>query len=299
MSRHVVLLRRDPSLGLALRALLHGTGLVTEILTVQAWTALPANGIDAVVIDLPMPRRRQAVEAVRSRFTGRLVLVLDPADDPDAIAAHHNCSVVQRPFEIVELWQLVTTDPTPGAPSPAAGEGRAGEVSPAAQPERGGAASVAPSPAAAAEGTPPAVEGSAAAVEGSAAVEGRSGAPGEASPAAEKPSPSPEGERSPSAARASGPAVAEEPPPAVAKEPTPAAPEGSGRSGEPSSVRAGDAGPSAGPPPDQPSGSPNPKPIARRRNRPRGSPNPPIALRPSPLPPPEVRSHRVRTRPPL
>src|SRR5919106_203568 len=113
MSRHVVLLRREPSLGLALRALLHGSGLVTELLTIQAWSAMPAEGIDAVVVDLPMPRRKQAIEQARSRFTGRLVVVLDPHDDPATIPAHHRCSIVQRPFEIVELWHLVTTDPAP------------------------------------------------------------------------------------------------------------------------------------------------------------------------------------------
>ena len=82
MSRHVVLLRRDPSLGLALRALLHGTGRVTELLTIQGWSALPAETIDAVVIDLPTPRRTQAIDLIRSHFDGRLVLVLDPSDDP-------------------------------------------------------------------------------------------------------------------------------------------------------------------------------------------------------------------------
>ena len=111
MSRHVVLLRRDPSLGLALRALLHGTGRVTELLTIQAWSALPAETVDAVVIDLPTPRRTQAIDLVRSAFDGRLVLVLDPSDDPAAVPSHHACSIVQRPFEIVELWHLVTTDP--------------------------------------------------------------------------------------------------------------------------------------------------------------------------------------------
>ena len=127
MSRHVVLLRRDPSLGLALRALLHGTGQVTELMTIQAWTTLPAEEVSAVVVDLPLAHREQAVEEVRSRFTGRLVLVLDPTDDPTAIGAHHDCSIVQRPFEIVELWHLVTTDPapsSPGAPSPAPAQQR-------------------------------------------------------------------------------------------------------------------------------------------------------------------------------
>ncbi|HJU02101.1 MAG TPA: hypothetical protein VJ966_12955, partial [Actinomycetes bacterium] len=112
MSRHVVLLRRDPSLGLALRALLHGTGRVTELTNIQAWSAMPAEGIDAVVIDLPPSRRKQAIDLVRSRFGGRLVLVLDPHDDPAAVRANHAYVMVQRPFEIVELWHLVTTDPS-------------------------------------------------------------------------------------------------------------------------------------------------------------------------------------------
>ena len=118
MFRHVVLLRRDPSLGLALRALLHGTGRVTELPSIQAWSALPPDDIDAVVIDLPVARRKQAINLVRSRFDGRLVLVLEPNDDPAAVPTDHACSVVQRPFEIVELWHLVTTDPTQARPGP-------------------------------------------------------------------------------------------------------------------------------------------------------------------------------------
>ena len=112
MSRHVVLLRLDPSLGLALRALLHGTGRVTELSNIQAWSAMPAEGIDAVVIDLPPSRRKQAIDLVRSSFGGHLVLVLDPHDDPAAVPTNHAYAMVQRPFEIVELWHLVTTDPS-------------------------------------------------------------------------------------------------------------------------------------------------------------------------------------------
>src|SRR4029450_3142579 len=135
MFRHVVLLRRDPSLGLALRALLHGTGRVTELPTIEAWSALPAEDIDAVVIDLPVPRRRQAINLVRSRFTGRLVLVLEPNDDPAAVPTDRACSVVQRPFEIVELWHLVTTDPTPTRSAPDQGPTAPTQTRPAG-PER-------------------------------------------------------------------------------------------------------------------------------------------------------------------
>ena len=132
MSRHVVLLRRDPSLGLALRALLHGTGRVTELLTIQAWSALAADTVDAVVIDLPTPRRTQAIDLVRSAFDGRLVLVLDPSDDPAAVPSHHACSIVQRPFEIVELWHLVTTDPASNGEQSPVGRG-AGEERPSGE----------------------------------------------------------------------------------------------------------------------------------------------------------------------
>src|SRR4029453_5078022 len=125
MSRHVVLLRRDPSLGLALRALLYGTGRATELQNVQAGLDLPAEGIDAVVIDLPPSRRKQAIDLVRSRFDGRLGLVLDPTDDPAAVPATYTYSMVQRPFEIVELWHLVTTDPS------RAGQGAPGSAGPA------------------------------------------------------------------------------------------------------------------------------------------------------------------------
>src|SRR4029450_661117 len=135
MFRHVVLLRRDPSLGLALRALLHGTGRVTELPTIEAWSALPAEDIDAVVIDLPVPRRKQAINLVRSSFTGRLVLVLEPNDDPAAVPPDPACSVVQRPFEIVELWHLVTTDPTPTTSAPDQGPTAPTETRPAG-PER-------------------------------------------------------------------------------------------------------------------------------------------------------------------
>src|SRR4029450_5894661 len=131
MFRHVVLLRRDPSLGLALRALLHGTGRVTELPTIEAWSALPAEDIDAVVIDLPVPRRKEAINLVRSRFTGRLVLVLEPNDDPAAVPTARPCWVARRRSEIVGWCHLVTTAPPPPTSAPDQGPTAPTETRPA------------------------------------------------------------------------------------------------------------------------------------------------------------------------
>ena len=121
MTQHVVLLRRDASLAIALRALLGGADRVTELATAADWSSLPQVRIDAVVADLPRGRRLNEVEEIRSHYRGRLVLVLEPNDDPAAVPTDHACSVVQRPFEIVELWHLVTEAPTApvlGGPGP-------------------------------------------------------------------------------------------------------------------------------------------------------------------------------------
>jgi hypothetical protein len=117
MSRHVVLLRRDPPLGLALRALLHGTGRVTEIQNIAAWSAVADNPVDAVVVDLPYSRRTQAIEEVRRRFFGPLVVVIDPIDDATEISAEYRCWILQRPFEIADLWRLIITDSIPPSPT--------------------------------------------------------------------------------------------------------------------------------------------------------------------------------------
>src|ERR671923_1181219 len=118
MGNHVVLLRRDASLATALRALL-GTDRVTELGTAEDWASLPKERVDAVVADVAPGRRLHEIETIRARYRGRLVLVLDPGDDPAAVPPEHNCSVIKRPFEIVELWHLVTDAPTGPAPAPA------------------------------------------------------------------------------------------------------------------------------------------------------------------------------------
>ncbi|HEU4398573.1 MAG TPA: hypothetical protein VFU54_12165, partial [Actinomycetota bacterium] len=132
MRNHVVLLRRDAALAIALRALL-GTDRVSELGTAEDWASLPEVHVDAVVADVAPGRRMHEIEEIRARYRGHLVLVLDPGDDPAAVPPEHACSVIKRPFEMVELWQLVTAasaaplvdSPSPEAPDtgrPAAAE---------------------------------------------------------------------------------------------------------------------------------------------------------------------------------
>lgn len=58
---------------------------MTEIQSVGAWAQLPVHDVDAVVIDLSLPRRVDALEAVRSRFSGPLTVVLDPYDEETSV----------------------------------------------------------------------------------------------------------------------------------------------------------------------------------------------------------------------
>ncbi len=60
MGNHVVLLRRDASLAIALRALL-GTDRVTELGTAEDWASLPKVRVDAVVADVAPGRRLHEV----------------------------------------------------------------------------------------------------------------------------------------------------------------------------------------------------------------------------------------------
>jgi hypothetical protein len=155
LTQHVVLLRRDASLAIALRALLGGSDRVIELATAADWSTLPEVRVDAVVADVPRARRMQEVREIRSHYRGRLVLVLDPGDNPAAVPPEHACSVIKRPFEIFELWHLVTEAPTapvlggPGpepvppptakpavAREPAAAQERPAEREPAAAQER-------------------------------------------------------------------------------------------------------------------------------------------------------------------
>src|SRR6266545_5596010 len=140
MGNHVVLLRRDASLAIALRALL-GTDRVTELGTAEDWASLPKVRVDAVVADVAPGRRLHEVEEIRARYRGRLVLVLDPGDDPAAVPSEHDCSVIKRPFEIVALWHLVTDAPAaPAADAPGRDAPDAGKPAAAEPPAPGGQA---------------------------------------------------------------------------------------------------------------------------------------------------------------
>src|SRR5919198_1029568 len=114
MPHHVVLLGRDPSLAIALQALLEHAGDVSALEVVDDWRASSAEEVDAVIVDLPTRRRLPTVERIRDGYRGRLVLLLDPTDDPAAVPSAHGCMILRRPFEIGTLFSLVAG--SPGAP---------------------------------------------------------------------------------------------------------------------------------------------------------------------------------------
>src|SRR5919197_485718 len=114
MPHHVVLLGRDPSLAIALQALLEHAGDVSALEVVDDWRASSAEEVDAVIVDWPTRRRLPTVERIRDGYRGRLVLLLDPTDDPAAVPSAHGCMILRRPFEIGTLFSLVAG--SPGAP---------------------------------------------------------------------------------------------------------------------------------------------------------------------------------------
>ncbi|HZD68289.1 MAG TPA: GAF domain-containing protein [Actinomycetes bacterium] len=134
MSRHVVLLSRDTSLGVALKALLSDRDRVSEIESPRGWRSLNGGPVDVVVVDLPPDLRKAALDALETRFTGPLVVLLDPAEDLGRAAGQERCSVLHRPFGMSELWSLlVASTPAPAAGSaPAAQAGRGPAPTPGA-----------------------------------------------------------------------------------------------------------------------------------------------------------------------
>src|SRR6266540_6535884 len=118
MPRHVVLLSRDSSLRVALKALLTDRDRVSELESPKSWSSLNGAPVDVVVIDLPPDLRKTALEALATRFTGPLVVLLDPAEDLGKAATQQRYSVLRRPFGMSELWSLLVVSPS----APAAAE---------------------------------------------------------------------------------------------------------------------------------------------------------------------------------
>ena len=135
MSRHVVLLSRDTSLGIALKALLGADDQVTELESAKGWRTLSGPPVDTVVIDLPAGLRQASVDALERRFSGPLLVLLDPEENLGSAAASQRYSVLRRPFGMSELWSLlVATAPAPATEAEAE-VGSATEVLPIAEVE--------------------------------------------------------------------------------------------------------------------------------------------------------------------
>jgi hypothetical protein len=160
--RHVVLLTRDTSLAIALKALLGDRDQVSELDSPKSWRTLNGSPVDAVVIDLPPALRKTAVEVLERGFTGSLVVLLGPGESLAKTVNPQRCSVLRRPFGMSELWTLLVASAPVATP----------EVVPEPQPE--------PEPAPEPAGERPEAEGPAAQAKGPAApaVEPRGGSGG-------------------------------------------------------------------------------------------------------------------------
>jgi hypothetical protein len=110
--RHVVLLTRDASLVVAVRALLDVGDTVTDLESPQELPPVGRLPIDAVVVDLPKSTRDAAVERVRGRFTGPLVVLLGHGEDAMAARGVYRCAVLSRPFGMSQLWSLLVESKT-------------------------------------------------------------------------------------------------------------------------------------------------------------------------------------------
>lgn len=107
MPRHIVLLTRDASLVVAVRALLTDEDRVSELESPQELPPVGELPVDAVVVDLPPPSRGASVERVRGRFSGPLVVLLGHGEDPARARVTYRCSVLTRPFGMAQLWSIL------------------------------------------------------------------------------------------------------------------------------------------------------------------------------------------------
>jgi hypothetical protein len=110
--RHIVLLTRDASLVVAVRALLTDEDRVSELESPQELPAVGELPVDAVVVDLPPPSRGASVERVRGRFSGPLVVLLGHGEDPARARVTYRCSVLTRPFGMAQLWTILVDSAT-------------------------------------------------------------------------------------------------------------------------------------------------------------------------------------------
>lgn len=110
--RRVVLLTRDASLAVAVKALLGDGDRVTELESPQELPSVGELPVDAVVVDLPGSSRAATLERVRGRFSGPLVVLLGHGEDAAKARAVYRCSVLARPFGMSQLWSLLVDSAT-------------------------------------------------------------------------------------------------------------------------------------------------------------------------------------------
>lgn len=96
---------------------------------------------DAVVLDLPAARRREAYQQIRERYRGRLLLAADQEAETHGWPADHARRFLIRPFPVAELSRALRMPI-----APAVTQGPASAASPAAEAPRAAAPPAEPRP---------------------------------------------------------------------------------------------------------------------------------------------------------
>ena len=126
--RRVLLVAESAGLAAVLHHLLDPADRLSRIGSLRELAESRAlEAADVVVLDVPPEDRVAAVDQVRRRYLGPLVVLVDRADGPGGLRPDDACRLLPRPFSAEELGAALAGPTIPGAaprilaPAPAAG----------------------------------------------------------------------------------------------------------------------------------------------------------------------------------
>jgi hypothetical protein len=114
----MVVFSSDSSLVAAMQATLGPTRRVLQLGGAPDAAEWPADGPGAVVLDVPRELRASAYQEVRRYHSGRLVLIVEPAEPAVKLPPDRERLTITRPFAVGELLDLLTSPLPEWEPAP-------------------------------------------------------------------------------------------------------------------------------------------------------------------------------------